>query len=231
VKLCVALDLSSAAENLAVVSQLSGLDIWLKIGLRSFIRDGWKFVDAARRESGAKIFLDLKLYDIPNTMADSAREIADRGVEMFNIHASAGKTAMERAAAAIANSAAKPILLAVTALTSFSADEFAAVYHAEVEAAAREMALMARGAGLNGVVCSVWEARAIKAAAQKNFIALTPGIRFADGAADDQSRVATPEEAARQGADFIVMGRPIIADRDPRSAAIRALNAIKNNAH
>ncbi|MDR0747779.1 MAG: orotidine-5'-phosphate decarboxylase [Helicobacteraceae bacterium] len=217
-KLCVALDLHSAKENLAIVEKLSGIDLWFKIGLRSFIRDGWKFVDQTRRVSGAPIFLDLKLHDIPNTTADAAAEIADRGIEMFNIHASAGTKAMEAAMNRLHGLSRRPIVLAVTALTSFDNTEFMAIYNSPIEKSAIDMAKLASGAGLDGVVCSAHESAAIKTAVSDRFLTLCPGVRF-NGGGDDQSRVATPEIAKEQKADFIVVGRPILSAPDPRAIA------------
>jgi orotidine-5'-phosphate decarboxylase len=225
-KLCVALDLQSAEENLLVVEKLSGLDLWFKIGLRSFIRDGWAFIDRIKRLGDAPIFLDLKLCDIPNTTADAALEIADRGADMFNIHASAGIRAMETTMSRLNARKTRPIVLAVTALTSFSNDEFASIYHNPIEKSAIDMARFAYNAGLDGAVCSVYESRAIKAACAEHFLSLCPAVRFEGGETDDQFRVATPQTARREGCDFIVMGRPIVCAKNPRDAAINALTLI-----
>ncbi|GHV59070.1 orotidine 5'-phosphate decarboxylase [Campylobacterota bacterium] len=225
-KLCVALDLPDDHANLALVEQLSGLDVWLKIGLRSFIRGGWHFVDEVQRLSnGSPIFLDLKLHDIPNTTADAAEAIADHGIEMFNLHASIGLRAMQTVMTRLTKRQTRPILLAVTALTSFSDDEFAVIYHQPIAQCALEMAQTAHKAGLDGAVCSVYESLAFKRAASKQFLTLTPGIRFAGTDANDQSRVATPAEAKAAHADFIVMGRGIYAAADPRKSALEAISA------
>jgi orotidine-5'-phosphate decarboxylase len=214
-------------ENLEIANGLNGLDLWLKIGLLSFIAHGWEFVDLARSESGSlPIFLDLKLHDIPNTTADAAEAIADRGVEMFNVHASIGAKAMEMLSNRLALSRSRPIALAVTALTSFGEDEFAAIYHAPIGAAAIEMASNAYKSGLDGVVCSVHESLAIKEATHRGFLTLTPGIRLAGESVHDQTRIATPSEAKRQMSDFIVMGRSIIGAADPRKAAENVLAQI-----
>ncbi|MGE4294090.1 MAG: orotidine-5'-phosphate decarboxylase [Campylobacterales bacterium] len=227
-KLCVALDLASDQENLALVEQLSGLDLWLKIGLRSFIRGGWGFVEQVQKAGGGQpIFLDLKLHDIPKTMADAAEAVADRGVAMVNVHASAGPTAMQTVADRLAKHKNRPIVLGVTALTSFAPAEFEGIYHAPLAAVAEQMARNVYAAGLDGVVCSAHESRAIKAATAARFITLTPGIRLADSPADDQNRTATPMEAKAALSDFIVMGRPVYGAPDPRATAqavIAALN-------
>ncbi|MDR2153029.1 MAG: orotidine-5'-phosphate decarboxylase [Helicobacteraceae bacterium] len=225
-KLCVALDLQSAKENIAVAERLSGLDLWFKVGLRSFIRDGWTFVGEVKKLSGAPIFLDLKLCDIPNTTADAALEIALRGADMFNIHASAGIKALETTMNRLSALKTRPIALAVTALTSFSADEFAAIYDKPIEKAAIDMARSAYEAGLDGAVCSVYESGAIKTACAARFLTLCPGVRLAGDDAGDQSRVASPQTALSEGVDFIVMGRPIIGAKDPLEAAKNVLALI-----
>ena len=133
-KLCVALDLPTAQENIALASSLKGMDVWLKVGLRSFIRDGEPLLSALRDcDDRFKIFLDLKLHDIPNTMADAAESIAHLGIDMFNVHASAGKEAMECVMHRVNNMANPPLVLAVTALTSFNESGFQAVYGADIE--------------------------------------------------------------------------------------------------
>ncbi|MDR1451085.1 MAG: orotidine-5'-phosphate decarboxylase [Helicobacteraceae bacterium] len=225
-KLCAALDCESAEKNLAIVKKLRSLDLWFKIGLSGFIRDGWKFVNEVKRVSGAPIFMDLKLYDIPNTISDAALAIAEGGADMFNVHASAGVKAMSAVMERLSALKTRPLVLAVTALTSFSADEFAEIYNRSVEGGAVEMARSARNAGLDGVVCSAYESRAIKSVCGDDFITLCPGIRFEGGETNDQSRVATPQTAALEKCDFIVMGRAILSSTDPKAAALKALSAI-----
>jgi orotidine-5'-phosphate decarboxylase len=119
----------------------------------------------------------------------------------------------------------RPLALAVTALTSFSAEEFAAIYNQPIKSAAIAMAKSARNAGLDGVVCSVYESRAVKTACSEGFITLCPGVRFEGGETDDQSRAATPQTALNEGCDFIVMGRPILRASDPKAAILQALSA------
>ena len=225
-KLCVALDMIDDHANLALVERLCGLDVWLKIGLRSFIRGGWNFVGEVQRLSnGAPIFLDLKLHDIPNTTADAAEAIADHGIEMFNLHASTGIKAMQTVMARLGGRSKRPKVLAVTALTSFSDEEFAAIYHQPLAHGALEMARMAHEAGLDGAVCSAHESLAVKQVAGEQFLTLTPGIRFGGTDTDDQSRVATPLMAKAMHSDFIVMGRGIFASADPRKSALEAISA------
>jgi len=125
VKVCVALDLPSREENLALLEQIKDFDVWIKVGFRSYIRDGKSFLDDIKSiNPNFKIFLDLKLYDIPNTMADAAEEIAALGVDMFNVHASAGKKAMKEVMDRLSTLPSRPLVLAVTALTSFDEDGF-----------------------------------------------------------------------------------------------------------
>lgn len=224
-KLCVALDLESKEANLDLIKKLEGLDLWLKIGLRSFVRDGFGFVNEVQKFN-LPIFLDLKLYDIPKTMSDTAQEIANMGIEMFNIHASAGSNAMQMVANSLAKQKNRPITLAVTALTSFDDDGFRSIYNAPIEQMADRMAINAYKAGIDGVVCSVYESRAIKNATSSSFLTLTPGVRSIGDEVGDQSRVATPQKAKDELADFIVMGRPIYGAEDPRDAAMRVIGSI-----
>ena len=157
-KLCIALDLPTKNENLELAKNISGLsdDIWLKIGFRSYIRDGREFVEELK-QLGFKLFLDLKLYDIPNTMADAAESIMGLGVDMFNVHASAGKRAMQTVMERLKKYENRPLVLAVTALTSFSEDEFEAVYEKDIANKANQFAKDAMDSGLDGVVCSAYE--------------------------------------------------------------------------
>lgn len=219
-KLCVALDLPTRSENIALAEAMAGLGVWLKVGFRSYIRDGRALLSELHRVApDASIFLDLKLYDIPNTMADAAEEIADLGVDMFNIHASAGRRGMEAVIERLASCASRPLVLAVTALTSFDEEGFCEVYAQPLTTTAIRFAKMAFEAGLDGVVCSVHESLAIKEATTLNFLTLTPGIRPEGSSADDQSRVATIRDALMAHVDFAVVGRPIYKADDPAVAA------------
>ncbi len=217
--LVVALDLPSASENLRLAESLAEFDnLWMKVGFRTYIRDGRAFIDTLKTlNPHFKIFLDLKLYDIPNTMADSAKEIADLGVEMFNIHASSGSKAMERVMQSLEPYAKeRPLVLAVTALTSFNDESFRAIYGEGIEERAKEFAKMSYNSGLDGVVCSAFESRAIKDETSKEFLTLSPAIRPFGEASSDQERVATLEIAHREGVDFPVVGRPIYQDENPK---------------
>ena len=229
-KLVVALDRPSSAENLSLAESLGGIDdLWMKVGFRTYIRDGRAFIDTLKRiNPHFKIFLDLKLYDIPNTMADAAQEIAELGVEMFNIHASAGERAMRAVMERLEPYGDdRPLILAVTALTSFSNEEFRLIYEKGIDEKAEQFAKMSYEAGLDGVVCSAFESRAIKEITSEKFRTLSPGIRPFNEAAGDQQRVADLKLAAEEGVDFAVVGRPIYQDRDPVAKVERILSLIR----
>lgn len=226
-ELCLSLDLPSKEENLALVEKLKAFDIWIKVGLRSYIRDGRGFLEAIKAiNPDFKIFLDLKLYDIPNTMADAAESIAALPIDMFNVHASAGREAMKTVMDRL-GSGKRPLVLAVTALTSFDEEGFQAVYGAPIADKAGQFAQDAHACGLDGVVCSVHESLQIKSLTDDKFITLTPGIRPAGSSADDQKRVATPAVAKENKCDFIVVGRPIYKAEDPAKVTAEILDSIK----
>ena len=215
-QLCVALDLPSACENLKLAQTLKEHDIWMKVGFRAYIRDGKPFIDELKEiNPNFKIFLDLKLYDIPNTMADASEEIAKMGIDMFNIHASAGEVAMRAVMERLSRYEKRPLVLAVTALTSFDEENFSLIYEKSINEKAEQFAKMSYENGLDGVVCSTFESRAIKDATDDSFLTLCPGIRPFGEDAQDQQRVATLELAKEEGVDFPVIGRPIYRDDNP----------------
>lgn len=226
-ELCVALDLPSQEENLRLLESLRGLKVWVKVGLRSYIRDGRGFLERVREvDEGFKLFLDLKLHDIPNTMGDAALEIAALGVDMLTLHASSGAEAMREVATRLATLPKRPLTFAVTALTSFSEEGFKEVYNASLESKALDMAMSAAQSGIDGVVCSVFESQRIKGYVSSDFLTLTPGIRPFGEASGDQKRVANLEEARLAQSDFIVVGRPIYKNPNPREVVERILGAI-----
>ena len=226
-ELCVALDLSSAEENLALAESLKSYNVWMKVGFRTYIRDGKPFIEALKAiNPDFKIFLDLKLYDIPNTMADAAEEIAKLGVDMFNIHASAGSVAMKTVMERLSSYDKRPLVLAVTALTSFDEANFQAVYEKSIDEKAEQFAKMSYENGLDGVVCSSFESRAIKNATSDTFLTLCPGIRPFGEDAGDQQRVATLEVANEEGVDYPVVGRPIYKDENPQAKVEQILKVI-----
>ena len=227
-KLCVSLDLSSAKENLELVKQIKDFDVWLKVGLRSYIRDGKKFLEDLKAiNPNFKIFLDLKLYDIPNTMADAAEEIANFGlVDMFNVHASSGTEAMKTVMNRIKNIPNKPLVLAVTALTSFDNESFNAIYNEDISTKAIQFARDTYSSGVDGVVCSAYESLDIKNNTSKEFITLCPGIRPFGEDSGDQKRVADIAFSKENLVDFIVVGRPIYKAENPKKVVEKILENI-----
>ncbi|MEA1920933.1 MAG: orotidine-5'-phosphate decarboxylase [Campylobacterota bacterium] len=223
-ELCVALDLPTMEENLILVEKIKNYPVWLKVGLRSYIRDGKPFIEAIKAiNPDFKIFLDLKLYDIPNTMADAAESIMNLGVQMFNVHASAGKKAMREVMARLEKYENRPMVLAVTALTSFDESGFKAVYGGSIATKADQFAKDTFESGLDGVVCSAFESASIKNITADKFVTLTPGIRPFGEDAGDQQRVATLDVANEAKVDFIVVGRPIYRSEDPETVVKKIL--------
>jgi orotidine-5'-phosphate decarboxylase len=226
-ELCVALDLSTMEENLELIKKIKQYPVWLKVGLRSYIRDGKPFIEEIKKINAEfKIFLDLKLYDIPNTMADAAESIMGLGVDMFNVHASAGRKAMAEVMKRLEPYENRPLVLAVTALTSFDNDEFNHVYGETIAHKADQFAKDAHEAGLDGVVCSAYESASIKSLTESSFITLTPGIRPFGEDAGDQERVATIDVAHAANVDFIVVGRPIYKAPNPADVVEKILAAL-----
>ena len=226
-ELCVALDLPSEKENLALAESLKGYDVWMKVGFRAYIRDGKAFIEALKAiNPDFKIFLDLKLYDIPNTMADAAEEIAKLGVDMFNIHASAGSVAMKTVMERLASYEKRPLVLAVTTLTSFNEENFQEVYEKGINKKAEQFAKMSYENGLDGVVCSAYESKAIKNVTSEDFLTLCPGIRPFGEDTGDQERVATLEMANVEGVDYPVIGRPVYKDKNPKQKVEEILKVI-----
>ena len=227
-KLCIALDLPSAEENLALLESLKDEEqIWVKVGLRSFIRDGVGLLERIKAMNPQfKIFLDLKLYDIPNTTGDSVEAIADLKVDMLTIHASSGKEAMGAVMQRLKNIPNPPLVMAVTALTSFDKEGFFEIYHTGLETQVIEFAKMAKECGVNGVVCSCAESLAIKTQVGEEFLTLTPAIRPFGENSGDQKRVATLEDAKAAKSDFIVVGRPIYQAKYPKSVVEQILKKL-----
>jgi orotidine-5'-phosphate decarboxylase len=224
-RLIVALDVETLAEAERLVDRLRGLVTRFKIGSQLFTAAGPAAVESVHK-GGAEVFLDLKFHDIPNTVAGAAREAARMGVLMFNVHASGGR-AMMRAAVDGAAGAAKelggrrPLVLAVTVLTSLdrSALSQELAVAASVEGHVLHLAGMAAEAGLDGCVASPNEIAALRTNRGRGWVIVTPGVRPAGSATDDQSRIATPRAAITAGARYLVVGRPITAAADPARAA------------
>ncbi len=224
-RLIVALDVDTVAQAEGLVDRLHGVAARFKIGSQLFTAAGPSAVEAVMKRGG-EVFLDLKFHDIPNTVAGAAREAARLGVFMFNVHASGG-AAMMRAAADGAAQAARtlgvrrPLAIAVTVLTSLDrralARELGLV--SSVEGHVLHLAALAREAGLDGAVASPGEVRGLRAQLGPAWVIVTPGVRPAGADLNDQARVATPGEAARAGAHYLVVGRPITGAADPARAA------------
>jgi len=226
-QLCLSLDNPSKEANLELVKKIKDFDIWLKVGFRSYIRDGKEFLRELKAiNPNFKIFLDLKLYDIPNTMADAAEEICKLPIDMFNVHASSGKNAMATVMDRIKDIPNRPIVIAVTALTSFDNESFRYIYNEDIENKATKFAKDTFEAGMDGVVSSAFESLDIKNNTNKEFITLCPGIRPFGEDAGDQKRVADLNLSKEQLVDFIVVGRPIYKAEDPRAVVEKILKAI-----
>lgn len=228
-RIVVALDVADRKSALALVEQLSGLVGMFKIGKQLFTAEGPDLV----REivaAGERVFLDLKFHDIPNTVAGASESAARLGVSLFNVHALGGSEMMRAAARATQklDAPARPAVLGVTVLTSMNDADLAEVGisdHAD-EMVVR-LARLALEAGLDGVVASPREIIMIRErVASENFIILTPGIRPAWSATGDQKRIATPSEAVRDGADYLVIGRAITDSKEPRAAGERILEEL-----
>ena len=202
---------------------------YVKIGMELFYAEGPEMIKLLK-DRGHKVFLDLKLHDIPNTVKKSMQVLGAYGVDMVNVHAAGGvammKAAKEGLMLGAARFADKPKLIAVTQLTSTDEETL----HNELligkpmNEVVRQYALNAKAAGLDGVVCSAFEAAEIHEACGADFLTVTPGIRFADNSADDQRRVMSPAQAKEAGSDFIVVGRPVTAAEKPIEAYTRCKN-------
>jgi len=222
----VALDTPDIAQAVGLATQVAGAAGGLKLGLEFVNANGPGGIRKIA-ECGLPIFLDLKFHDIPNTVAGAIRAVIPLAPRILNVHAGGGTAMMTAArdaadAAARAHGVAKPLVIAVTVLTSLDADDLAAVGQKGPAAIqARRLALLARDCGLDGVVCSAREARDIRAACGPDFTLVVPGIRPSWSRSDDQKRVAGPAEAVRDGANYLVIGRPITEAPDPADAARR----------
>lgn len=219
-RLIVALDLAEAQAAAALAGRLAGAVGLVKVGLELFVAEGPAGV-ARVAEAGLPVFLDLKLHDIPNTVAGAVRSAARLGAAMLTLHA-AGGAAMIAAAREAAERAAgpRPLLLAVTVLTSLEGPDLDAIgLSGPAETAVLRLARLALAAGADGLVCSPREVAALRAAFGPAPVLVVPGIRPAGCAADDQRRTMTPTEAVAAGADWLVIGRPITRTPDPLAAA------------
>jgi orotidine-5'-phosphate decarboxylase len=223
-RVIVPLDVPTLAEAVAMARRLVGHIAAVKIGKQLFTAEGPAAI-RAMHDLGFRVFLDLKYHDIPNTVAGAVAAAKALGVWILNVHASGGSEMM-RAAAKAAAGPDRPLVIAVTVLTSFSEDAYRDITGTArtIEAQVRHLARETKAAGLDGVVASPHEIRAIREECGPGFLIVTPGVRPADAALNDQQRVMTPADAVRAGADYLVIGRPITAAPDPAEAA-RRINA------
>lgn len=211
----VALDFADAPSALEFAARLDPQQCRLKVGKELFTSTGRGLVESLAAR-GFQVFLDLKFHDIPNTVAHACKAAAEAGVWMVNVHASGGRRMMEAAREGLAQYSQRPLLIAVTVLTSMEAADLAEIgITVSPQEQVLRLATLTRDCGLDGVVCSAQEAPMLKAALGKEFQLVTPGIRLADSAADDQRRVMTPVAALEAGADYLVIGRPITRADDP----------------
>ena len=221
----IACDFADAATTYAFLDHFTEEKPFVKIGMELYYAEGPAIVRELRRR-GHKIFLDLKLHDIPNTVQKAMAVLSRLDVDMVNLHAAGTKAMMEAALKGLTREdGTRPILLAVTQLTSTSEERMhdELLISGSIADCVCHYAQMAKEAGLDGVVCSPLEAGLVKGRCGNDFLTVTPGIRFADGAVGDQVRITTPAQAKEKGSDYIVVGRPITAADDPVAAYRRCV--------
>jgi orotidine-5'-phosphate decarboxylase len=228
-RIFVALDFANPMAALGLADRLDPAQCGLKVGKELFVIGGPEPV-RWMVDRGFKVFLDLKFHDIPNTVASACAAATRLGVFLIDVHASGGRAMLKAARGAVSDTAAAmgrkpPLLIGVTVLTSLADADLREVGHAGSAAdEVLQLARLTRDCGLDGVVCSAHEAATIRAACGPDFRLVTPGIRLADAARDDQARIVSPEAAVRAGADYLVIGRPITQAADPL-ATLNAINA------
>ena len=221
----IACDFASAKKTFDFLDKFKGKKPFVKIGMELFYSEGPNIVKELKKR-GHKIFLDLKLHDIPNTVKKSMAALSALDVDICNLHAAGGKAMMSAALEGLTRpDGTRPLLIAVTQLTSTDQKtlENEIMIHEPIDKVVMQYAKNANDAGLDGVVCSALEAGKVHEICGKHFFTVTPGIRFADDAKGDQKRVMTPSAAKEIGADYIVVGRSITAAADPVAAYERAL--------
>jgi orotidine-5'-phosphate decarboxylase len=223
-KVIVALDFPEKEKTVAFLKTIQGEKVWVKVGMELFYSSGPEIVHAAK-EMGFKIFLDLKLHDIPNTVGSALKSLMKLPIDMVNVHAAGGSQMMKRAAEAVKASQNSPLLIAVTQLTSTTQEEMNQEQRipGDIVESVVHFAKLAKDSGLDGVVSSPLEVQAIKLVCGSRFLTVTPGIRPKDSAAQDQKRITTPEDALKLGTDFMVIGRPITQGPDPKLALMNIL--------
>ena len=232
-RLIVALDVHSYNDVKRLVEELGDSVSYYKVGMELFYSVGSSVVDLLKAQN-KNIFLDLKLHDIPNTVAAGLCSLMNLGANIVNIHAGGGYTMMKTAADRLKTEAERqnierPKLIAVTILTSINQEDWTGLgYPFSIREQVVRLAKLAKKAGLDGVVASPQEAAAIREACGEDFLIVTPGVRPAGAAINDQSRIATPAQALKNGATHLVVGRPIIAAEKPREAALAIIKEIQH---
>ena len=216
----VACDFAGKAQTLEFLDRFTGQKPFVKIGMELFYAEGPDIVREIKAR-GHRIFLDLKLHDIPNTVKSAMRVLTGLGVDIINVHAAGTKTMMTAALEGLTRAdGTRPLLIAVTQLTS--TDQKAMAEDLWIEKPLPDVVMhyakCAKEAGLDGVVCSPLEAKAVHETCGEGFLTVTPGVRFAESAAGDQKRIMTPAQAKTEGCDYIVVGRPITRAEDPVAA-------------
>lgn len=221
----IACDFNSAEETFSFLDKFTGKKLFVKIGMELFYAEGPQIVREIKKR-GHKIFLDLKLHDIPNTVMKAMKVLSDLDVDMVNVHAAGTIAMMEAALKGLTREdGTRPLLIAVTQLTSTDEERMQneLYINRSLEETVMHYADNAKNAGLDGVVCSSLEAEKVHSVCGNGFVTVTPGIRFADGEVGDQVRVTTPERAKEIGSDYIVVGRPITQAADPVAAYERCV--------
>ncbi len=221
----IACDFSSEEETFAFLDKFSEEKLFLKIGMELFYAAGPQIINKIKKR-GHKIFLDLKLHDIPNTVKKAMAVLSGLDIDICNVHAAGTVRMMEAALeGATRPDGSRPLIIAVTQLTSTDQEamENEILIHEPIDEVVMKYAENAKKAGLDGIVCSPLEAGKVHERCGKDFITVTPGVRFADGEIGDQKRVMTPEAARKIGSDYIVVGRPITQADDPVAAYRRCV--------
>lgn len=227
-RLIIALDYSNPEDAKALVERLGDAASFYKVGLELFLNSKGEMVDYLTGK-GKKVFLDLKFHDIPNTTTMASVFAAKENVFMFNVHASGGKKMMASVAKEAKTINPETLAIAVTVLTSMSADDVKEIFNSNFSLSelALNWAKLAKEAGMDGIVCSPWEAKLVKETCGKDFKTVCPGVRPRWSAANDQERIMTPKDAIVNGCDFLVVGRPITKNENPAEAARLVLAEIE----